>query len=76
MEKQVVVRLENFKASVEKEKKEHFKFLFPLHNELGEMKKDLDTYYEIEKQKFEMKKAIFEAKKEEKLKKLEMRHKK
>ena len=76
VEKQVVVRLENFKASVEKEKKEHFKFLFPLHNELDEMKKDLDSYYEIEKEKFEMKKAIFEAKKEEKLKKLEMRHKK
>lgn len=74
-EKQIVVRLENFKASVEQEKNEHLKFLFPLHNELSTMRKDIDLYYETEKERFEQKKAAYEAKKAEKLKKIENRRK-
>lgn len=61
-EKQIVVRLENFKASVEKEKKEHFKFLFPIHTEISTMRSDLEAYYESEKIKLEQKKAKFEEK--------------
>ena len=65
-EKKVVIKLENFKASIEKNN-----FILQCHTELDAMKNDLDQYYEKAKIRLAKEKAEFEQKEKVKREKTE-----
>ncbi|MCR5698156.1 MAG: putative ABC transporter permease [Treponemataceae bacterium] len=65
-EKEVVIRLENFKASIEKNN-----FILQFHNEIDSMRNDLDSYYEKAKAKIAQEKLEFEQREAAKRAKIE-----
>ncbi len=65
-EKQIVIRLENFKASIEKNN-----FILQFHNELSSMRFDLDSYYEKAKERINQERLEFEQREQAKRRKIE-----